>query len=63
MAIRIVQKKNKTGLNQLRRDNMKRGMVLIGPEDFPLAVREFEASIQILRHSTTISSGTWYPCR
>lgn len=57
MAIRIVQKKNKTGLNQLRRDNMKRGMVLIGPEDFPLAVREFEASIQILRHSTTISSG------
>ena len=57
LAIRIVQKKNKTGITALRRDIMKKGMVLLGIDDLPLAVYEFEAQVEVLRHSTTISTG------
>jgi GTPase len=33
-------------------------MVLVGGEDHPRPVREFMASVLILHHSTTISTGT-----
>jgi hypothetical protein len=42
------------------RNFFRKGMVLVGGEDHPRPVREFMASVLILHHSTTISTGTFY---
>ena len=39
----------------LKRATFRKGMVLIGEHDAPRATREFEATVLILHHSTTIS--------
>ena len=41
----------------LRRATFRKGMCLIGADDEPRAAREFDASVLILHHSTTISEG------
>mmetsp|Transcript_18240 Transcript_18240/g.24031 ORF Transcript_18240/g.24031 Transcript_18240/m.24031 type:complete len:478 (+) Transcript_18240:130-1563(+) len=41
----------------LRRNFFRKGMVAVDSKDEPRAVREFEASVVILHHSTTVSHG------
>ncbi|TFJ84522.1 hypothetical protein NSK_004507 [Nannochloropsis salina CCMP1776] len=41
----------------LRRSYFRKGMVLVGAEDRPRPVRDFVASVVILHHSTTMSTG------
>ncbi|KAJ8608873.1 hypothetical protein CTAYLR_005259 [Chrysophaeum taylorii] len=41
----------------LRRNYMRKGMVLVGEHDQPKAARAFEATVVILHHSTTVSEG------
>jgi len=52
-AIRATGKKAET----LKRATFRKGMVLIGEQDQKRAVWQFEATIVILHHSTTISEG------
>eukprot|EP00616_Rhizochromulina_sp_CCMP1243_P000562 CAMPEP_0118962752 /NCGR_PEP_ID=MMETSP1173-20130426/967_1 /TAXON_ID=1034831 /ORGANISM="Rhizochromulina marina cf, Strain CCMP1243" /LENGTH=544 /DNA_ID=CAMNT_0006911045 /DNA_START=55 /DNA_END=1686 /DNA_ORIENTATION=- len=52
-AIRAIGRKTEG----LKRSTFRKGMVLLGEKDEPRAVRQFEATVVILHHSTTISEG------
>ena len=39
------------------RSYFRKGMVMVGERDSPASVRQFEAAVVILHHSTTISEG------
>ncbi|GAB5030675.1 gtp-binding protein 1-like isoform x1 [Nannochloropsis oceanica] len=41
----------------LRRSYFRKGMVLVGAEDRPRPVRDFQASVVILHHATTMAKG------
>jgi len=52
LAVKPVNKKD-----DLKRDDFRKGMVLIDTKLKPAPIWEFEAQIKILHHSTTIRCG------
>ena len=47
----------KRGDSLKHRSYFRKGMVMVGEQDKAVAVRQFEAAVVILHHSTTISEG------